>query len=406
MVELSNKLLCELAEKLSVLYNTEKSKLSYGANVIDELHAGENAHSRILRLLLQYSNGYGYPVYSSFLKLLNRFCKEMRTDIINPDFSNEENRIDVLVKERNVLPPYAIIIENKVCEATDQDRQIERYVEKIKSSIFNQKNIYVVYLTSTGDKRVSDISLTEKAKELLNVSNESRGRFIELNYKYDILPWMEYDVLPNIAIREELLISSVRLYIDYLKGIFGMRVNEEPIINKIQETMKEKLKIESLDDCLKLYNEAGNFRNYCFDLLMREISRCLEENLFIPLETAFPGAKVDRIPTELRIDRLSFIVELPQWKKCQFKLETDHDYGITLKNPDNPISEDVRKSLREIYSNGYKDNKWWPVYRALNKDIATDKTLEFWKDVEKGRVKEHFKNWIEKALKETEKFDM
>lgn len=128
MVELNKEILCELAEELNNLYNSEKRKLPYGANVIDELHAGENAHSRILRLLLQYSDGYGYPVYSSFLKLLTRYCEDIQTNIVNPEFTNELDRIDVLVKERD----YAIIIENKVCEAIDQDSQIERYVERVK----------------------------------------------------------------------------------------------------------------------------------------------------------------------------------------------------------------------------------------------------------------------------------
>ena len=405
MVELNNKFLCELIEKLNNLYDLEKSKLPYGANVIDELHAGENAHSRILRLLLQYTNGYNYPVYTSFIKLLSQFYKDIRTDITNPEFSNEENRIDVLIKERKANPPYAIIIENKVCEAGDQDCQIERYIESIIKFGIEPKNIFVVYLTSNGDKIVSDYSFTEKAKEWLDVSEESKGRFIELNYKYDILPWMEQEVLPNIAIREDLLISSIRLYIDYLKGIFEMRANEKPIINKIQSTMKEELKVKSLEDCINLYQKANWFSNNCSDLLITEISNCLEKNLYEPLKAAFPDAEIKE--KEVRIDRLSFIVELPEWKKCYFKLETDQDYGITLKDIDNPISEKVREELRKTYHpNDYKENYGWPLYRALKKEIATDKTLDFWKDVESGKVKDFFIKWIKDAIEKTKDLDM
>ena len=405
MVELNNKFLCELIEKLNNLYDLEKSKLPYGANVIDELHAGENAHSRILRLLLQYTNGYNYPVYTSFIKLLSQFYKDIRTDITNPEFSNEENRIDVLIKERKANPPYAIIIENKVCEAGDQDCQIERYIESIIKFGIEPKNIFVVYLTSNGDKIVSDYSFTEKAKEWLDVSEESKGRFIELNYKYDILPWMEQEVLPNIAIREDLLISSIRLYIDYLKGIFEMRANEKPIINKIQSTMKEELKVKSLEDCINLYQKANWFSNNCSDLLITEISNCLEKNLYEPLKAAFPDAEIKE--KEVRIDRLSFIVELPEWKKCYFKLETDQDYGITLKDIDNPISEKVREELRKTYHpNDYKENYGWPLYRALKKEIATDKTLDFWKDVESGKVKDFFIKWIQDAIEKTKDLDM
>ena len=43
-----------------------ESKLPYNVNVIDELHANENAHSRILIKLLQYPRDGKLPILESF----------------------------------------------------------------------------------------------------------------------------------------------------------------------------------------------------------------------------------------------------------------------------------------------------------------------------------------------------
>ena len=42
----------------------------YNINIIDELHADENAHSRILMKLLQFNEDKSFPILDSFLKEL------------------------------------------------------------------------------------------------------------------------------------------------------------------------------------------------------------------------------------------------------------------------------------------------------------------------------------------------
>ena len=156
MKEIDNITLRKIADDIFNLYQKEKNGLSYGANVIDEVHAGENAHSRILRMLLQYESEGKRPIYSSFLALLSNKCDDIsKLRIISPKFTNEEERIDVLVKDySHSCPYYAIIIENKVCGATDQDQQIQRYIDKIIKDCFPIERIFVVYLTKDGEKIV------------------------------------------------------------------------------------------------------------------------------------------------------------------------------------------------------------------------------------------------------------
>ena len=101
--------LIKVAKELNELYKSKKAALPYSINVIRELHANENANSRILRGLLQYSHNGQYPVLQSFIERLKAIADcPIDISIQNPELTNEQdNRIDLLIKERK---SYAIIV--------------------------------------------------------------------------------------------------------------------------------------------------------------------------------------------------------------------------------------------------------------------------------------------------------
>lgn len=61
----------ELANEIVGRIVKEKQHLPYRMNIIDELHANENAHTRILLQLLRYKANGKYPILSSFLEMAN-----------------------------------------------------------------------------------------------------------------------------------------------------------------------------------------------------------------------------------------------------------------------------------------------------------------------------------------------
>lgn len=406
MIELHEVLLRELAKDIYVLYHNEKKKLPYGANVIDELHAGENAHSRILRLLLQYEGGGAYPIYSSFLKLVSKHCDESTSfSIHEPHFTNEEGRVDVLIKEIYIANPFAIIVENKVCEAVDQKKQIERYIDYVKRDI-PESSIYAIYLTSDGGKKVADDSLTDNAKAALGVNEKTNGRFITLDYKNHILPWLIEDVLPNITVKEDLLVSSIKLYIDYLNGIFGLRLDEQPIIFKIHETIKKRLKMENIHDSIKLFKETDILMDKTRSLLMEEISLSLENKFYNPLKKEFPDLIIKEDGQD--VIHFGFFIEVPRWKKCFVKLTWDSKgqyFGIVHKDNNNPVSKDTRNAFNKVFANN-RPTDWWPVVLFLNNSFNTANSLEIWEDVDNGSVFEFFRDWLSKVLKTTESLEV
>lgn len=403
-----------IAQKINVLFKEEWDHLPYGANVIEELHAGENAHSRILRMLLQYRCNGDYLVYSSFLDLIKKNCPNVPASVCckHPEFVNEEGRIDVLIKEYDTQDKFGIIIENKVCDATDQEKQIQRYIEKVESDGVPTRNIFVIYLTKDGEKEVSQNSLTIQAKGKLDMSKSSEGRFIRLNYRDHILPWLENEILPRIPIKEELLISSIRLYIDYLKGLFGKK--EEIIVyNKIRYKMKEELNIKSISDYIKAYNEIDFLHDEITSGIIEEASKVLEEHFYIPLN-AFLNSNYREYEFEYAGKGNNnicfwFDIIVKHWEKTKIRFTYESSigqyYGISYKDERNKVGDDVVNGLKERFNRG-KTSNWWPWYNTLKTSIESSNTVDIWKDIENGRFLNFVKEWISDVLIITKDFDM
>jgi transcriptional regulator of heat shock response len=88
--------------------------------------------------------------------LKESFAEQAQFDIPDQlcpsDVSEFSDYIDAKIETKN----FCIIIENKINNAVDQDRQIERYVDKVKP---HNNNIFVLYLTLDGNKDASHDSI-------------------------------------------------------------------------------------------------------------------------------------------------------------------------------------------------------------------------------------------------------
>lgn len=221
----------ELAKALGEYYKEQEAALPFHINVIDELHANENAHTRILTHLLKYKEDGKHVILSSFLKQLPTFNVES-FDIEKSKIYFNKDYIDGLIEKDE---EYAVIIENKIHWAGDQDKQIERYVNtEIKRGIPSDK-IWVIYLTRDGRKKVESYSLTEKTKKILG------DRFQEMDYYHNILPWLKESVLPNCRLKEEWLESAIKQYIDHLEGLFDLRDSRMTFRKKVQRQISNSI---------------------------------------------------------------------------------------------------------------------------------------------------------------------
>lgn len=239
-----------LSDEVENIRKFEKNKLPYNINIIDELHINENANTRILLKLLQYKDKGEYPFLLSFLKMMDSNFPIWK--IKEPSIKFNKEDIDGLIEE--IGADYGVIIENKIYDAVDQNKQIERYINSVKRHGITEKEIYVIYLTKNGNKKICSYSLTDEAKKALNYDKKGQCRFIEMNYKNHILPWLINDVLPEIKVKDDLLYSAVKQYIDYLEGLLHIRKIERPMINIMRKEISKQLGIDKFTSLSTKWN--------------------------------------------------------------------------------------------------------------------------------------------------------
>ena len=386
--------LIKIAKELNELYRSKKAALPYSVNVISELHAGENANSRILRSLLQYSCDGQYPILHSFINLLGTLadCVSIQTPELTNEEGNERGRIDLLIKEKN---SYAIIIENKIWDACDQGEQIEKYIDYVDGLGIPKCKIFVIYLTRDGNKEVSDTSLTDKAKKYLGYTNRSNGRFICMNFKYDIMPWL-YTLMDSEDIqREPLLSSSITLYIDYLKEIFDARKEDIEIENKLEEQLMDKLQTSSLQELLQTWEDVDKLQDIVSSATNKKIRSICEDKICKALEKK--GYHIREFDSYYGYFDLE--VDIPEWEKCWWAMESDKNklFSGVWRNSKKKVAKKYIAMLKKVYDqsdDGYIGWNWHKDY------VLND---EFWLNLESHSTKfvNFIVNEIEWARKET-----
>ena len=368
MIELNDLKIIDFVREVSPEIHKIKESAPYHLNIIDELHADENAHSRIFAKLLQYKEQGKYP----FLELL---LHNIGFDLTpaHPIITVEKQRIDVLIKDDN----YSLIIENKINNAEDQEKQVEKYFHKVKAYT-NPDKIYVLYLTRDGLKKPSKNSVPDYLRA------ELKDRFKEINYRQHILPWLE-ELLPLCRVKDAVMVAGVRQYIDYLKGIFLFRKDFEKMNDKLKGLIKEKLGLaNTIDaesdkhilDTMKQLDEVNNVlgsihREYVYDLRKKFLIKLYEKinvnndwecvtwvNKKATIDDAGKqnfGFRYNKILKKLNDEEFQLSVEIQEYSKFLCGVFT---------NRDEIYKEKVIK-LFEDNEIPYMSTKYW-VYIDLN----------------------------------------
>jgi rubrerythrin len=126
-------------------YMKEADKLPYYINLLDELRADENAHSRILAKLLNQKTPCGkFEILESFIKYIKEKAKE-KTDkfekikINDPVITTQKGYIDLWIRDKE---KYAIIVENKIHTEKDEEKQLSNYIEETMRNSFKKEQIW------------------------------------------------------------------------------------------------------------------------------------------------------------------------------------------------------------------------------------------------------------------------
>ena len=265
--KISEGVLAEIIKAYLEAKEANKSLLKYNLNIIEELHANENAHTRILLEILNYEDSNGEKIFlKEFIKLLNEQLNNGfqidDSEISAYDIAGQFAYIDGYITSKN----NAIIIENKINGAVDQYEQLQNYINTAQKQYINPENIYVVYLTNDGTKEVSNISLTEYAKEILKYK-DNHGRFIEINYRDHLLPLFRFYLKSLDGKNEKTIETALYQYIDFLEGRFNLRDSE----NKFNKAVNEAL-LTILNEKLLKDASTDSEKFECIEKLQNELS--------------------------------------------------------------------------------------------------------------------------------------
>ena len=266
----------DIINELASYYDSMTNLQPYHINVIDELHANENAHTRILVKLLNYSREKNFPILQSFLNLLPTWDRSI--EIGNPSISFNTEFIDGLIECKG---KYAIIIENKIHGAKDQNKQLETYVNNVINHGIPKDCIWLIYLTRDGFKTPINESLTKETKMILE------DRYVPLDYQHHIIPWLKNEVLTNCRVKEDYMISALKQYIDHLEGMFKIREYDAFVNNAIIKKLSELSGLSdnnNLIDKLDAFNDWNNNISAIGQIVQNELHH-IKNTIIKPFET-------------------------------------------------------------------------------------------------------------------------
>lgn len=335
--------LIQFTENFTIEYEKEKLSLPYHINIIDVLHINENGHSRILYQLLKYQNSKKeYEFLQYLLKYIQTKYKKINFHIKNPQITQEQERIDLWIKDVD----YAIIFENKIYNAIDQEAQLARYIDKTIAKGYDKNDIYVVYLSQSG-QNPSDSSWG-------NYKDTFQKRYINLSFQNDILFWLKEYILPNIRQKDYFTQCAIVQYIDYLNGLFNLRTINIKMNMNLNKMISEHFELEKCKNDQERFNSISDIINDMNNLIkqMELMKNSYRKNIYEfwrqDIKNRYPNLKPY---TDSIIVGISFIIENKEtwiYINNDTQLYCEIQFNDSLPNNERFIEKSSIMSLKDI----------------------------------------------------------
>lgn len=383
-----------LVMEFSEIYEKERRKIPYHLNLLDEIKVDENAHSRILYKLFQFQSAKTnqFEILESFIAFIQKKYKDKNEfrniSISSPVITCEELRIDLWVRDKG---KYAIILENKVHDASDQDTQLQRYIDRTKLDGFSEKQIFVLYLPSSYAKEPTVESWGNYFESEIH-----KNRFLILSFKEDILDWFKTKLLPELRIKDKLLITSIEQYIDHLEGKFNLRKEEENMKVELEKFIEASLNSDlNSRNSIEVIDKTLNNINLLIDGLIqlkRKEQIKLMETWYKELKKVFnkPYYEVKKYksnPNKFNIEvhlKLKNGINL----NCSFESVKGEDkpyFGLRKKSEHNIneelINEVFQKLNQDYFLSFHKNATEWYLWQYSNYSNGYLYFIEFIKKI-------------------------
>ena len=252
----------------------------------------ENFHSDILYTILnpktpEIGRKYFVEEFVKFLGIENRFDCTKAFEV-----TKEKGHIDLLIKNDK----QAIIIENKINYATDQDNQLVRYMKYVDEEL-GIKTYTVVYLTLINDVKEPPLdgysADFKKYKEMLNDNRVLKKVYAVAEKKKSLAK----DLLPNFCerLREEqeqsqnekescniarVYINQYKILLEHLGGKAYMKSADKKLIEAIYS---DKNKFEAANDFAELWKDKCRINEAVCEVLGDKFRKRFPEKEWQPL---------------------------------------------------------------------------------------------------------------------------
>lgn len=211
-----------------------------------------NVSSIFAGFLRQKTDGR-YSVLESFVKFCfgDTFTSSIEKPIIETETEVKDlKRIDILIYEKG---KYAIVIENKIWDATEQPNQLANYIKGVKEPKFGftDNQIYVIYMPSTDEHRPTNASWSKSYQQAFE------SRFRNISFRDSVIGWLESDDIQTID--EEYFSHSRFLFIDFLKRVFRLTKTDNMENQKIDEYISQELGLKENDNSYNIAKLTAKF---------------------------------------------------------------------------------------------------------------------------------------------------
>lgn len=230
----------------------KKELVSVNDNIKDKLRRSQSDYN-IFTTLLNYNDEVN--LHSAFLySLLNPKSKHYQKELFLKKFfevlelsrigfayqsayvEKERYHIDLLIGDGEKY----IIIENKI-NASDQEAQIQRYIDtiKIENNIEDNGSIYVVFLTKNKDRKISNRSIGDYKfdGDKFLAKDDFKVNYKHISYDNEILKWLD-------ECKKEVEDTDLMVFIKHYKGVVRM-LNEQKEKPTCLETIKNNYVLAS-----------------------------------------------------------------------------------------------------------------------------------------------------------------
>lgn len=239
--------------------NKKDQDVNLGFNafsLISDLYYRENFHSDIITSILnpKGSHHQGNLYLKLFLEFLrdHHHVKLRMEDYQNAVIERESGRIDLLIYDQ--ASKRAIIFENKINAATDMDRQVVRYLEKVEDTWRYQCDA-IVYLTLNHKKKPDTTGWTDAERDRVRPLLKSITAYDKLQDNlYEA--WLK----PCVNATENRDVALVIQQYSQLIVKLGKNAMNNPVIENYYHLMHDEVRYKTALSIASLMNEFSSFR--------------------------------------------------------------------------------------------------------------------------------------------------